>query len=440
MEVRAVGGYGEVGKNMTAIRVGDEVVVFDMGLHLPNYIKHTEEEEGQLVKKSYKNLVQVHAIPDDSLINDWRDKVVAIIPTHAHLDHMGAIPYMAQRYNCPIYCTGMTAEVIWHILRDEGIEIENEVRVLERNNSVRLSKNFLLTFLAVPHSVPDAIFGILETPEGKILYANDFKFDSSPVLGTKTNLKTLEMDNVKLGIIESLYAQEESKCPSEAVARELLKEVMFDVDTEGKALFVTTFSSHIARLKSIVEFAHKLNRKVVFLGRSLAKYIYASEHAGLITLSKDGKVCGYQRQIDKVLSDVNKNRGDYVVICTGHQGEPKSILSKITNGMYNFSFKDEDIVIFSCRVIPAEINVRNRQVLEENLRSRKVRIFKDLHVSGHAYREDLRDLISIVKPEHIIPSHSESRMIESFVKLGQEMGYVPDKQVHRLFTGGSIKL
>ena len=192
IEICAVGGYGEVGKNMTAVKVDDEVVIFDMGLHMQNYVKYTEEELGEFVKINVADLKRVKAIPDDSSIRDWRSKVKAIIPSHAHLDHIGAIPYLAGNYDADIICTPFTAAVINSILRDEKIHLPNKIISLPANETYVLSDNIKVEFVHMTHSIPGTVMVVLHTKHGVVLYATDFKFDNNPVIGSKPNYNRLK--------------------------------------------------------------------------------------------------------------------------------------------------------------------------------------------------------------------------------------------------------
>lgn len=427
IEIYTVGGYNEVGKNCTLIKVDDEAIILDLGLHLPNYIKYTEEEGEDVRKFSAKELRNAGAVPDDSFIKDFRNIVKAIIPTHGHLDHIGAIPYLSNRYHCPIYGTPFTCAVLRRILRDERISINNEIRVINVNSTHKISKNFTVQFISATHSIPHVVMAAVHTPYGTILYTNDFKFDKTPTLGQKPNYDALE----KLGekgvlavIVDCLYAHKDVKTPSESVAREMLKEVMLGVSSKNKSVIITTFSSHIARLKSIVEFGRLMNRKILFLGRSLEKYSKAAEDVGLINFSKNVDIVGGGKRVTKALKRIlGRKKDKYLLVCTGHQGEPKAVLSRMANKSFPFEFDKEDHVIFSCKTIPTEINKEYREKLENNLKSYGVRIFKDIHVSGHAAREDLRDLINMVKPKHIIPSHGEQEMSAALADLAYEMGY-----------------
>jgi len=440
IEICTVGGYNEVGKNMTAVNVDGEVVILDMGIHLESYIKYTEDED--IIKIEPSELIKVGAVPDVTKIEKWKKNVKAIIPTHAHLDHVGAVPYLSSNYDAPILGTPFTIAVLKTILKDEGIVIKNKIRKLTPNSVFQLSKNLKLEFINITHSTPHTVMAALHTKYGTILYANDFKFDRFPTLGDKPNykrLKQLGKKGVLCLILDSTYSQSYTKTPSESVAKEMLRDVLLGTGNRGKAVFVTTFSSHIARLRSIVECGQKMNRKVVFLGRSLSKYCRASESIGIAKFS-DVEIVKYRKDIKRNLAKMRK-RGisKYLVVLTGHQGEPKAALSRIVNGELGFNFEPDDHVVFSCKTIPTPTNIENRRVLEEKLKKQHVRIFKDIHVSGHAAREDSRDLIGLVRPKHIIPAHGEHKMTNAMADLALEMGYKP-KNIHVMRDGQVLKI
>ena len=442
IEICAVGGYNEVGKNMTAVRVDDEVVIIDMGLHLDNYIKCTEEEEDDIVEISAHELAKAGAIPNDSVIKDWKDKVKAIVPTHAHLDHVGALIFLSNKYNAPILCTPFTTEVIRAISKDEKIKLKNNIKTLNVNSIYWISDKVKIEFINMTHSTPQTVMVAVHTPEGIVLYANDFKFDNHPTLGKKPDYKRLEelgKKGVKVLICDCTRARQPIKTPSELVAREMLRDVMLGVDSRGKAMIVTTFASHLARLKSIIEFGKKMNRKIVFLGRSLAKYTEAGEKIGIVNFSKEVEIVKFGKQIKKKIKKMERDGLEkYLLVVTGHQGEPKSTLAKMINGKIPFKFKSEDHVIFSCTVIPSDINIQNRAEIEKKLREYGVRIFRDIHASGHASREDLRDLLNLVNPENIIPAHGDDEMKEALVDLAIEKGYKKGKTVHMVHDGDKL--
>ncbi len=425
IEICAIGGYNEFGKNMTAVRVDDEVVILDMGLHLESYIRFTEDEDK--FKLAVKDLVNVGAVPDDSVIKDWKDKVKLIIPTHAHLDHVGALPFISNKYNAPILCTPFTKEVIEAIVRDDKLNLKNQVKPMAHNSKYKL-RNITVEFINMTHSTPQTVMVALHTKYGTVLYANDFKFDYFPVLGKKADISKLkQLKNVIALICDCTRAKENVKTPSESVARQMLKDVLLSVNSDGKAIIVTTFSSHLARIKSIIEYGKKINRKIILLGRSLSKYVRAGENIEIVNFSKDAEIVGFSKRIKKKLRDIEHDKEKYLLVVTGHQGEPRSVLTRIANGDFKFKLGYEDIVIYSCTIIPQPINLENREKQEQLLKDKHVRIFKDIHVSGHASKEDIRDLINITKPAYIIPAHGDQDMKKALKDLASEMGYKDDK-------------
>jgi len=442
IKIYGVGGFNEVGKNMTAVDLGEDVILFDCGLYLPPIVALEEREKAYTEKR----LRQIKAVPSDEILKQkgLTDKVRAIIPSHAHLDHIGAIPFIAHHYNAEIIGTPFTLEVLKSLLKDEKVFLKNKLRTVQPNSFCYIqgkNKKYKVDFINITHSTLQCSMVALHTPEGVILYSNDFKFDNSPILGKKPNydkLKEIAKERVKALIVDSLYSGDDRKTASEKVARTLLEDVLFGTSNKNAALFVTTFSSHIARLKSITEFGKKLNRKVIFLGRSLNKYVSAAVRVDLCPFRRDIEIATYRNQLERKLKIVEKNRGRYMVVCTGHQGEPGSILDRIAKNKLHFKFKPNDHVVFSSSVIPTEVNIENREKLDNRLKKRGVRLFNNVHVSGHAGREDLRDFINMINPEHIIPAHGEHEKIAPMVELAQELGYKKNKNVHLINNGDRL--
>ncbi len=441
VEICTIGGYNEVGKNSTAIKIDNEAYILDLGIHLENYINYTQDED--IVVANPKELMNAGAVSDISAIYDWKDKVKMILPTHAHLDHLGAIPYLGNHFKAPVMCTPFASEVLKGILTDDKIRLNSKIMSMSANSYFRASDKVKIEFVHTTHSTPHTVMIALHTKEGVILYANDFKFDIFPTLGKKPNFKRLEeigRQKVLALICDSTYASDARKMPSEAIAKQMLRETMLDIDSRGKHVVVTTFSSHIARLSSIVEFGQKMRRKIVFMGRSMAKYVKAAESTGIAKFTDKVEVLKYSGQIKSKLKKIAKERGKYLMVVTGHQGEPKSTLAKMMDGELKFNFFPEDHVIFSCKTIPTPTNIENRKKLEAGLRNLNIRIFTDIHQSGHAAREDLRELINMVKPQHIIPSHGEPRMTSALADLAVDMGYKMGQNVHLMKNGGRIRL
>lgn len=443
MRIYTVGGYNEVGKNMTVVETGEDAFIFDCGLFLPPIV---ELEEAERIYTE-KRLRAIGAVPDDSILpHHVKNKVRAIIPSHAHLDHIGAIPWLGYRYKAEVIGTPFTIEVLKGEYRDEDAPLRNRFRTIVPNSSCTIqgkSGKYQLELINITHSTLQTSMVALHTKEGVFLYSNDFKFDNSPIVGLKPNydaLKRIAKKGVKAMVVDSLYSGDDRKTASEKVARSLLEDVMLTTTNDKAGIVVTTFSSHVARLKSIVDFGKQLNRQVVFVGRSLNKYVTAAKNVNLCPFQKDIRIASFRRQAEHALAQINKNRSRYVVVCTGHQGEPHSILDRLSKAELPLRLNAEDHVIFSSSIIPTEVNKQNREALEKNLRRKNVRIFNNVHVSGHAGREDLRDFVNMMNAQHVIPAHGDHAKCIPMVELCKELGYFPNKTVHLMSDGKALNV
>lgn len=443
IKVHAIGGYNEVGRNMTALQIDNDVILFDCGFYLPPIVG-AEEKDRAFTEKRLRGM---DAVPDDLVLDrlGLRNKVKAILISHAHLDHVGALPYLAYRYNCEIAATPFTLEILGKLLEDNDLRIENPIRKATPNSFfiIEGEREYKTEFLNVTHSTLQATLIAVHTPKGIVVYANDFKFDNNPIVGKKPDyekIRELGKKGVLALIVESLYSVQEGKTPSEKIARNLVEDVMITPENKDSCIVVTTFSSHIARLKSIVDYAKQLNRKVVFMGRSLKKYVDAAVKLKLAPFSQDIIVVSYKKEVERELRKINANRDKYVLVCTGHQGEPGSVLDRLSRDELPFKFEKRDHVIFSSKVIPTPINLANKQQVEKKLKEKGVRIFSDAHVSGHAYREDLRDLITMLKPKHIIPAHGDTSKLSALAELSREENYILGKTVHIMQNGQNVKI
>ncbi|MBU2496723.1 MAG: RNase J family beta-CASP ribonuclease [Nanoarchaeota archaeon] len=436
MKFHSVGGFSEVGKNMLALELDKEAYIFDCGLYLPPIVELEEE------KHTPSRLKEIGAFPNDSVISNIRKKVRGIFVGHAHLDHVGAVPYLERKYNADIFSTPFTNEVLNSIAKDNGVKMVNNRKPVMPNSHFNIG-NTDVEFLHVTHSTLQSSIVVVHTDQGAVVYASDFKFDNFPVIGKKPNyarLKKIAEGGIHTLIVDSLYAHLEQKTPPEKIAREMLGDVMLNSQNEDGCIIVTTFSSHIARLKSIVDFGKQLDRKIIFLGRSLDKYVGAAARAKLIDFHKDIGIYTYKKDIKKILRKVSEKKNRYLLVCTGHQGEPGSVLVRMANGKLPYNFSHTDNVIFSSKTIPAPVNIMNRKALDRRLREKHARIFTDIHVSGHAAREDLRDLIKMLKPQNVIPAHGDMQKLASLAELCTEMGYKIGKTVHIMKDGQRLTL
>ena len=448
MEVCTIGGYEEVGKNMTAVKIGDDVIIFDAGVFLPALVELQEKELEDKTQKTEKELRKIGAIPDDTVLDKlgWRDKVRAIIIGHSHLDHIGAVPYIAQRYpNAKILGSPFTIEFLETMLRDEKMQLRNQRVKINENSTYTIkgkSGKYKAEFIHTTHSTLQCVFIYLQTHEGNFFYALDFKFDDHPVLGQPPNYKRLKeigKQGVNVLVVDSLYSGTERRTPSERIARDLLEEAMTAVRNKKSALIISTFSSHIARLKSIVDFGKKTGRKIVFLGRSLNRYVSCAINVKQCPFRKDVMILKYKKQINSFLRKVNQDKGKYLVVCTGHQAEPGSVLDRIVREETPLQLTDGDNVIFSSSIIPTDTNIKARAIMDGKLKKKGVRIQSDVHVSGHGSREDLRDLVEMLKPKHVIPAHGSHDQEEPMIELSSELGYREGTSSHLSSNGKVLK-
>ncbi|MDI6903581.1 MAG: RNase J family beta-CASP ribonuclease [Methanocellales archaeon] len=434
----AVGGYDEVGRNMTAIRCGADIVIMDMGLRLDRVQIH---EDVETEKMHSLDLIRAGAIPDDTIMNAARGTVRAIICTHGHLDHIGAISKLAHRYDAPIIGTPFTIELIsQQISSERKFGTENELHTLNAGETFPITEDISVEFIRVQHSIIDCVFAALHTPQGIMLYANDFKLDRTPVLGDKPDfdrLKSLGGEGVLAMITESTNVQRSGKTPSEQIAHDLMLDVLLGTEETKSGVLVTTFSSHIARIKTIVDAAEKMGRHPLLLGRSMERYSEVARRLGYIDYSAE--VCGNRKSIDKALRKVMKEgKDEYLPIVTGHQGEPDAVLSRIANDSTPYEIESGDKIIFSANVIPNPLSAANRYVIETKLRMKGARIYDNVHVSGHASREDHWELLRMINPEQVIPSHGDLSMTSAYAELAEEAGYVLGDTVHVLRNGQEL--
>ncbi len=428
MKAYTLGGYNEVGRNMTAIEVGREVVIMDMGYHMDKIIGMSDEERAAPLSE----LRRQGAVPDDTPIKG--KKVVAIVISHGHLDHIGAVPKMADNYpNAPIIVTPYSAEVLKRMAKEEGRgHISKRIKVLNYGDRYHISNNFEVELVYVTHSIPNSSMILLRTKEGNIAYLNDFKIDFSPTLEDPFNkqyFKKLGKEGIKILFMESLRAEESSRTSSEKIAKEMLKDVINRAYQESKkgVVVVSTFSSHIARIKAVLEI-NKGRRNVVMLGRSLKLYTGAAVDVGLMDRG-DIRVHTKRKTIMQVLKEIEKNKGEWIIISTGNQGEYDAVLTRMARGEYPFKWEKEDEVVISSNPIPHPVNIAQRYVLERRLREQKVRIIDGVHASGHARKEDLRDIIRWLNPEILIPSHGYLAKTSALAEVAMQEGYELNRNV-----------
>lgn len=435
VEVIAIGGYEEVGRNMTAVKVGEDVIIFDMGIHLDRISIH---EDTDIDRMHSLDLIERGVIPDDTLMKDVDGKVKGIVFSHGHLDHIGAVAKLAHRYDAPLIGTPYTAALIQKQINGERkFKVNNPIKTLNPGGKIKLSEDITLEFVQSTHSIPQAVFPVLHTPEGIIVYALDFKFDNHQKVSPPPDyrrLKELGRKGVLALIVESTNIKDtnEVKTYSERIARNILEDLMRGPLYEKTGMIVTTFSSHVERVQTIADIAKKSHREILFLGRSMERFCGIAESQGILKLPKNSSIYGSPKAVNKALMKAEDNREKYLLVTTGHQGEPDALLPRIANGKTPFNIKKGDNVIISAPIIPNPTNAANRHIMERRLKASGARIYANAHVSGHAGREDHRDFIRMLKPQHIIPAHGDLSMLSAYGELAEEEGYRIGNNVHIL--------
>jgi ribonuclease J len=444
IEIATIGGYQEVGRQMTAVRAGDDVVVFDMGLNLSQVLIHDNVETE---KMHSLDLIDMGAIPDDRVMSDLEGDVQAIVPTHGHLDHIGAISKLAHRYDAPIVASPFTIELVKQQVDSENkFNVDNDLVKMSAGETMPIGERCEMEFVNVTHSIIDAINPVLHTPEGAIVYGLDKRMDHSPVIGDPIDIERFreigrEGEGVLCYIEDCTNAGRKGRTPSESVARRHLKDVMYSIEDYDGGIVATTFSSHIARVSSLVEFANDIGRQPVLLGRSMEKYSGTAERLDFVDFPDDLGMYGHRKSVDRTFKRIMKEgKGDYFPIVTGHQGEPRAMLTRMGRGETPYEIEDGDKVLFSARVIPEPTNEGQRYQSEQLLRMQGARIYDEIHVSGHLREEGHYQMLDALQPQHVIPAHQNLKGFSPYVDLAEGMGYALGRDLHVTRNGNMIQL
>jgi len=445
IEIATIGGYEEVGRQMTAVRAGEDVVIFDMGLNLSKVLIHDNVETERMHSL---DLIDMGAIPDDRVMSEIEGDVQAIVPTHGHLDHIGAISKLAHRYDAPVMGTPFTIELVkQQIQGEEKFGVENDLVKMEAGGTTRIGDDGVeLEFVNVTHSIIDAINPVLHTPEGSIVYGLDKRMDHDPVVGDPIDMERFreigrEGEGVLCYIEDCTNAQKKGRTPSESVARRHLKDVIYSMEDYDGGIVATTFSSHIARVKSLVEFADDIGRQPVLLGRSMEKYSGTAERLDFVEFPDDLGMYGHRKSVDRTFKRImSEGKENFLPIVTGHQGEPRAMLTRMGRGDTPYELEEGDKVIFSARVIPEPTNEGQRYQSETLLRMQGARIYDEVHVSGHLNREGHYEMLDALDPEHLIPAHQNMEGFAPYVELAESEGYEMGEDLHVTRNGNVITL
>ncbi len=444
IEIATIGGYEEVGRQMTAVRAGDDVVIFDMGLNLSKVLIHDNVETERMHSL---DLIDMGAIPDDRVMSDLEGDVQAIVPTHGHLDHIGAISKLAHRYDAPVVASPYTIELVkQQVESEQKFGMDNDLVKMEAGGTMQIGERCELEFVNVTHSIIDAINPVLHTPEGAVVYGLDKRMDHTPVIGDPIDMKRFreigrEGEGVLCYIEDCTNAGRKGRTPSESVARRHLKDVLYSMEDYDGGIVATTFSSHIARVTSLVEFAQDIGRQPVLLGRSMEKYSGAAERLGFTDFPDDLGMFGHRKSVDRTFKRImNDGKEKYLPVVTGHQGEPRAMLTRMGRGETPYELEDGDKVVFSARVIPSPTNEGQRYQSEQLLQMQGGRIYDEVHVSGHLSQEGHYQMLDALQPQHVIPAHQDMSNVAHYVNLAEGQGYRTGRDLHVSRNGNTIQL
>ncbi|WP_404332907.1 ribonuclease J [Mesobacillus maritimus] len=401
----ALGGLNEVGKNMYAIQYGDDIVIIDCGNKFPD-----------------ESLLGIDLIiPDVSYLQENSEKIKALILTHGHEDHIGAIPFFLKKLNVPVYATRFTLGLIELKLKEHKLLRETELNEIDSNSSLSFDK-MKVNFFKVNHSIPDCLGIVFHTPEGTVVHTGDFKFDLTPVNKQYADLHKMAKigsEGVLLLISESTNAERPGFTPSEQMVGEHVTEAF--MKAQGKVI-ISTFASNINRVQQVVEAAIATDRKLALLGRSMVNVVEVAMERGYLDMPE-----GMLIEPDEI-DDLPPEK--VVILCTGSQGEPNAALARLSTGNFRgVEIYPGDTVIFAAGPIPG--NEKNVTKIVDNLYALGAKVIygsgstTGMHVSGHGYQEDLKLMISLMKPTYFIPIHGELRMLHHHRMLAESVGVEP---------------
>ena len=403
LRVIFLGGVGEIGKNMTALELGEDIMIIDCGSTFPG---------GDMPGVDL-------VIPDANYLIENRDKVRGIVLTHGHEDHMGGLPYILKDLKVPVYGTQLTIAILEAKLREA--KVQANLNVVKPGGVVSLGKSFKVEFVNVSHSIAGSCALSINTPLGLIFHTGDFKVDFTPVKGNIIDLNRIaELGNegVLLLMCESTNIERAGFSLSESAVGKSINAILQD-NTESR-VFITTFASNVHRLQQLVDLAEKYKRKVVFAGRSMLNIVDVALSIGEFRINKDIMV-----DVD----DINKYADkELMIITTGSQGEPMSALSRIANDEFGkIQLHYNDLVIISASPIPG--NERMVYNVINNLYRHGAKVIyeslAEVHASGHACREEIKLMHSLLKPKFFIPVHGEHRHLKKHADLAISMGMRP---------------
>ncbi len=417
LRIIPLGGFGEIGKNLMALEYDRDILVLDAGLMFPN-----------------SDMLGIDLVyPDITYLTDRADRVLAVLLTHGHEDHIGALPYLCKYLDVPVYATALTRGLAEVKLKEAGLLADTELHTILPNNALTLG-SFTIEFFHVCHSIPDAVGFIIHTPIGTVVHATDFKFDQHPVDGRLTDVAKLRAAGdrgVLLLLSDSTNADTEGFTPSEQQVNESLDEIISNA--KGR-IIIATFASNISRVQQVIQVARQYGRRVGVVGRSMVNNVRMAINLSYLDVTAEDLLG---------TSEMNNLPPEQVVIvCTGSQGEPSAVLARLAaNEHPQLQIQPGDTVVLSATPIPGNEELVNR-IIDDLFRLGADVIYSDLydvHVSGHGSREDLRLMLTLTRPKFFVPMHGEYRHLVLHSRLAQAMG-IPGQNILVVESGQVIEV
>lgn len=402
IEIIPFGGLGEFGMNCMAVRADGEMIIIDAGMGFPE-----ESVYGVDV-----------AVPDFSALDDYRDEISAVVLTHGHEDHIGALPYLLRRFNVPVYGSAFTIALAESRLEEHDLLDQVMLHRVEARDRIELD-SFEIEFVRVSHSLVDCFALAITTPAGIIVHTGDYKMDETPVIGEPVDLRTLRrygQEGVLALLSDSTNATVPGRTPSERAVIPTFEEIF--AQAPGR-IIVACFASSVHRQQIVLDVAQQFGRRVCVLGRSMQKSVEIADRLGYLDIPVDLLVS---------LDEAKRLDSDEVVfLVTGSQSEPRSVLQQMATQSYKgVSIEEGDTVVLSARIIPGHERAISRLI--GDIYKRGGQIFDEkrrlVHVSGHASQEDIRLMTEAVRPRYVIPIHGEYRMLYRHKEyLRRHMGF-----------------
>ncbi|WP_408607750.1 ribonuclease J [Aneurinibacillus soli] len=415
LSIFALGGVGEIGKNMYVVQYADDIVVIDAGLKFPE-----EEMLGIDI-----------VIPDITYLQENKDKVRGILITHGHEDHIGGLSYVLRRMNVPVYATKLTLGLIEGKLKEAGLLGEAKLNLIDNKSEVQLGC-FTASFFKTNHSIPDSVGVCLDTPEGVVVHTGDFKFDQTPVNNQNADLAKMAQigDRGVLALLsDSTNAERPGYTGSE---REVGEAIMEQFHKCSGRIIVATFASNIHRIQQVVDAAVRYDRKITVIGRSMVNVVNIATELGYLNVPEGMLV---------EPEEINKLPAERVVIlCTGSQGEPMSALTRMARSSHRkVDVLPGDTVLIAATPIPGNEKYVARTVDQLYRIGADVIYGSDIHVSGHGSAEELKLMLNLMRPQYFLPIHGEFRMLRQHAILAEQCGVQPEN-IFMLDNGDTVEI